>query len=137
MTFLAWMSGLVALSFLVETASGFGSMIVALTLGGLWLPLERLMVVLVPLNLVVSASILVRDRRQVDWPTLLREVMPPMGLGLAVGMGALALLEGSRTSPGSAAGLKVAYAALVVILSATQLLGAGQPAPSAALRRVG
>ena len=118
---LAALAGLVMLAFLVETAAGFGSAVVALTLGGLFLPLPWLMAVLVPVNMVVSAVVLARDRDALDAQLLVRRVLPAMLAGLAVGLFAFGALAGS--------GLSRAYAAFVVALAAVELLRSrAQPA---------
>jgi len=116
------LAGLVMLAFLVETAAGFGSAVVALTLGGLFLPLPWLMAVLVPVNMLVSAVVLARDRSALDSRLLTRRVLPAMLAGLAVGLWAFGALPSSQLSR--------AYALFVVALAGIELWRSqARPAP--------
>ena len=58
---------LVLVSFFVEAAAGFGSMVVALTVGALFSPVDELLGLLVPVNLVLSTYLVARNRAHVDW----------------------------------------------------------------------
>lgn len=74
------------LAFLVESAVGFGSALVAVSLGAQFVPLKELFPVFQPLSLVLSAIIVVRDRAHVRTSFLLRDVLPPMLPGVVVGL---------------------------------------------------
>ncbi|MCA2978784.1 MAG: sulfite exporter TauE/SafE family protein, partial [Myxococcaceae bacterium] len=77
MTPAGWVA-LVLVSFLVEAVAGFGSMVVALTVGALFAPVDALLGVLVPVNLVLSLYLVGRGWRHVDWRFLWRRVVPLM-----------------------------------------------------------
>lgn len=76
---------IVAVANTIEAVTGFGASIVALTLGGLLRPVPALIPVLVPLNVGLSAVIVLRHRGAVDRPLLLRRIVPYTGLGLVAG----------------------------------------------------
>jgi len=110
----ALLAMIVMLSFLVETAAGFGSTVIALAVGALLFPLPWLMAVVVPVNMVVSSVVAGRDWRAIDGRFLLRRVLPAMVLGLALGVGLFGAAQGR--------GLKLAYAVFVIGLAARELL---------------
>ncbi len=110
--------GLLALivfaSFLVEAAAGFGSMVVALTLGALWFSVNELLAWLVPVNLVLSAYLVARDWRSIRWRFLATRMVPLMALGL--GLGTLVATQAAQTS-----WLKPTFGAFVMAVAAWQL----------------
>lgn len=75
----------VLFSYTVEAMTGFGSIVIALSLGALVLPIPTMLPVLVPLNIFMSGYLSWRYRRQVDTATLLRVVLPMMGVGTIAG----------------------------------------------------
>ncbi|HOX27863.1 MAG TPA: sulfite exporter TauE/SafE family protein [bacterium] len=97
----------------VEAVTGFGSTIIALTLGAQMYPIETLLPVLVPLNIVLSTYIVARHRAGVVTDVLFKRILPLAGVGLAVGMGIFAYTHG-RT-------LKLAYGIFVLLISAYEL----------------
>jgi uncharacterized protein len=113
------LAALVAASFGVEAATGFGSTVIALALGGRWFGVERLLAVLVPLNMVLSAAIVVRDRASISPPFLLQRAFPAMALGLVGG----ALLSAWLGSDG----LLLAFGVFVLALALWQLATARRP----------
>lgn len=68
-------------AYTVEVVTGFGSIVIALSLGALLLPIAELLPVLVPLNILMTGWISFRYRRHIHWPTLLRLILPLMALG--------------------------------------------------------
>src|SRR5690348_15809954 len=58
-----WISRFVLLSYPIEAVTGFGSLVIALALGALLLPVAELLPVLVPLNVLMSGSLVLRHRR--------------------------------------------------------------------------
>ncbi len=111
---LALLALFVGLSFTAQAVTGFGGVVIALTLGALVLPIPELLPLLVPCSLAQTTAILVRGRREVAWRLLLLRVLPLMALGAVVG---LALL---RSAPGP--WLERAFGALVVAIGLRQLL---------------
>ncbi len=82
---IAVLAGVVLLAFTVEAATGFGSMVVALALGALWFEVPALLGWLVPVNLVLSAYLVVRGRAALDARFLTRRALPLMTAGLVAG----------------------------------------------------
>ncbi|MBA3501537.1 MAG: sulfite exporter TauE/SafE family protein [Myxococcota bacterium] len=99
------------LAFTVEGAIGFGSTVVAVSLGAQLVPLEVLLPAFVPLNIVLSLTLL--RRRQVQWRTLFVEIVPLVAVGIACGL----LLSHVLTSRF----LLVGFGAFVVALSVFEL----------------
>ncbi len=89
------MTGLVVVAFFVEAATGFGSMVVALTVGAWWFEVDALLGVLVPLNLVLSGWLVVRGARTVD-RRFLRSMLPLVCLGLLAGSALAEALSSTR-----------------------------------------
>ncbi|NWL81086.1 sulfite exporter TauE/SafE family protein [Pseudomonas taiwanensis] len=85
----AWLAlgGFILLAYTLEAITGFGSTIVALSLGALLLPIHDLLPVLVPLNILMSGFLAWRHRRLVQWRLLLVTVLPGMFVGTLVGYG--------------------------------------------------
>lgn len=104
---------LIALAFVIETVAGFGSMVVALTLGALWFDVNALLAWVVPVNMVLSAWLLMRGRGALDSGFLFRRLLPLMTLGLLLGSALAQVVTG--------VGLKIGFGALVVVLSLWQL----------------
>jgi uncharacterized membrane protein YfcA len=125
--------GLLALivfaSFLVEAAAGFGSMVVALTLGALWFSVNELLAWLVPVNLVLSAYLVARDWRSIRWRFLATRMVPLMALGL--GLGTLVATQAAQTS-----WLKPTFGAFVMAVAAWQLRASTSTRPLPALGRI-
>ncbi len=110
----ALLAGIVAIAFLIEAAAGFGSMVVALTVGALFFPMPSLLGWLVPVNLVLSAYLLVRGRHHLDWKFLLSSVVPLMTGGLLLG---IVLARSTDTG-----WMKPVFALFVVAVAAQQLM---------------
>jgi len=112
---LAALAAIVALAFGVEAATGFGSTVVALTLGAGHFGLEPLLGVLVPLNLLLSAWILARERSEVSRAFLLQRALPAMGAGLVLGTALCSALPARALAAGF--GLFVAALAIAQLVS--------------------
>jgi uncharacterized membrane protein YfcA len=121
-TELGVLAALVAVSFGIEAATGFGSTVIALALGGRWFGVERLLAVLVPLNMVLSAFIIWKDWRSISRAFLLQRAFPAMAGGLIAG----ALLS---TWLGSE-GLLAAFGIFILVLATWQLVTARRPPPA-------
>lgn len=104
----------VLLAFTAESMTGFGATVITVTLGAQLLPLEQLLPLYVPANFVLSAWMLGAMHREVDRPWLLGQLLPRVGLGMAVG---LAIFRWAPPGPG----LLIGYAALVLLLASLEL----------------
>ncbi len=76
----------VALAFAAEALTGFGGTVITVTLGAQLLPLDTLLPLYVPVNLLLSVWITLRDRSYVARPLLLRTMLPLIGAGMAAGL---------------------------------------------------
>lgn len=121
----------VVLAFLVETASGFGGTVVALTVGAWWFGVNELLAWLVPVNLALSVTLVLRGWRSVAWGFLGRRLLPWMVPGFAAGL--------ALSAVGPAPWLTPLFGAFVVLAAALLLrdaLGAGVPSPLSPWARV-
>jgi uncharacterized membrane protein YfcA len=110
-----WLAFIVLISYTTQAMSGFGSTILALTLGVHLYPIDILLPVLVPLDMVVNLYIVVRHDRQINKALLFRKILPAMGVGLVMGMVVFRLIQGTM--------LNKIFGFLVIILSVRELSG--------------
>ena len=108
-----------ALGYAVQTATGFGAMIVATTLGAFFLPIEQIAPTVMPLSLAQTGLLLYRDHANVDRRVLLREILPWMGIGVPLGAWGAGYLPTS--------GLRISLGAVVGFLVVRDLFGVGAP----------
>ena len=111
---LAYLAVVVVLAVAIQTAIGFGSMLVCVTLGASVWSVPELIPVLIPLSVVQTSYIVARHHRRIAWGLLLRRVLPLMGLGLVVG----GALVGASDRPW----LRPALGVLVLSLAIRELL---------------
>jgi hypothetical protein len=74
-------------AYAVEAMTGFGSIVISLSLGALLLPIPALLPVLVPLNIGMTGYLACKYRHHIHMPTLWRVVLPLMALGTLAGYG--------------------------------------------------
>lgn len=84
----------ILLAYTVEAVTGFGSIVIALSLGALFLPIPELLPVLVPLNIAQSGYLTFRHRRRIHLPTLFHLILPLMAAGTMIGYLLRPALEG-------------------------------------------
>jgi hypothetical protein len=106
--------GIVLLSFTSQALSGFGSIIIAVTLGSNFYPIKTLLPILVPLDIIINGYLVARYRSSVDTSFLLKKTLPSMGVGFIAGVILFSLLESTI--------LKGMFGAFVVIMSARELI---------------
>lgn len=104
---------IVSLAFVVEGAAGFGSTLVAVTLGAMLFDIEYVLAVFVPVNIVLSAYLVLRHWAFVDGQLLSTRILPVMLGGMAVGF---FLTQGAQQ-----AWFKPAFGTFVCVLAAGQL----------------
>ena len=75
----------VLLAYTTEAVTGFGSIVIALALGALLLPIPEMLPVLVPLNVVMTGYLCAQHWRDVDTNLLGRFILPWMGAGTLIG----------------------------------------------------
>lgn len=96
----------IGIAFTSESITGFGSIVIAIALGSLLLPIPELLPILVPLSVVMSGALLLRFHRDIHWPLLLKRIFPLMAVGMLSGIALLQLLSSDA--------LKAAFACLVL-----------------------
>lgn len=111
-------------AYAAEAATGFGATVIAVSLGVHLFPLEVLLPVIVPLGVVLSATIAWRERAHTDRRLLGRRILPLMGAGL---VGGLAIFESA-----SNAALQRAFGAFVVVVAVAELWRGRDGAPASA-----
>lgn len=104
---------IVLFAFTTQIISGFGSIIIGLTLGSFIYPIEELLPILVLLTISSNIYILVRHRSYVDWTLLLKRIIPFMSIGLIIGIFIFNYFETEK--------LKTVYGIFVLFLSAREL----------------
>ncbi|MGJ8670949.1 MAG: sulfite exporter TauE/SafE family protein [Oceanococcus sp.] len=109
-------------AYTAEAMTGFGSIVIALSLGALLFPIEFLQTVLVPLNICMTGYLSWKHRAAIDWPLLLRLILPFMLLGTVLGVVLQPHLGGKA--------LKFLFALLILWFAARELWRAGRGLPS-------
>ena len=112
---MAWLAlaGFILLAYTLEAITGFGSIVIALSLGALLLPIEQLLPVLVPLNICMTGYLVWRHRQMIDRRLLLGMILPGMLVGTLLGYALLPFLD--------AALAKRLFGALVLWFAAREL----------------
>jgi hypothetical protein len=122
----------VSVAYTCATALGFGANVISVALGAQLLPVDRLLPVILPTSLALSAWIAWRQRAHVAGALLGRELLPWALLGFPLGM---LVFEGAETGV-----LKLLLGAVVAGLALLGLLARGpagggrRPLPPAATR---
>lgn len=73
-------------SYTAEAMTGFGSIVIALSLGALLFPIDFLQTVLVPLNICMTGYLSWKHWRHIDWALLLKLILPFMLVGTLTGV---------------------------------------------------
>lgn len=97
-----------------EALTGFGAAVIAVTLGAHFYPLDQLVPVLVPLNVIVTGYISIRHRSNIDRDLLLKRIFPFMIAGLLIGVALFPFLQGMA--------LKKLLGILVVLFAGRELV---------------
>ncbi len=105
-----WLVVLTVLAYTVQTATGFGSSLLLVTLGAHLLPLPELVALAVPLSLVQTAWVALRDRAAIDRRLLWGRILPWMGVGAGIGLVILRVLGPNPL-------LRTVFAVLVLLLA--------------------
>ena len=80
------LGAIVLFSYTVGTSIGFGSSLIGATFAAFFLPIDFVVPVLVPCNLVALGYLAVRHRRLIQKDMLLRRILPWTCVGLPVGL---------------------------------------------------
>jgi uncharacterized membrane protein YfcA len=76
---------IVSAAFTVESAIGFGSTVITVSLGALVTSISTVLPAYIPVNMALSGYLFVRYRRQVAWRVLAARVAPFVAIGMPVG----------------------------------------------------
>lgn len=87
------LGGVVLVAFAIESAIGFGAMLVTVSLGSTLLGLDALLAAVVPLNVGLSMYVTGRYFRDVDRALFAKKIVPAMLIGMPAGLMALARLD--------------------------------------------
>lgn len=94
------LSAFILLAYTLEAVTGFGSIVIALSLGALLLPIDQLLPVLVPLNIGMTGYLVWRHRAQIDRSLLLGTILPGMLAGTLLGYWLLPYLDAALLKRG-------------------------------------
>lgn len=100
--------------FFTQAATGFGALVISMTLGALLYPVDTLLTWFVPQVVLLSAYLLVRHHDHIDWALFLKRILPGMGIGMLAGQGLFYSLD--------VAALKYLLGGVVVFLAGRELL---------------
>tara|TARA_R110000751_G_scaffold152092_2_gene257035 strand:- start:337 stop:1074 length:738 start_codon:yes stop_codon:yes gene_type:complete len=109
-----WLGVFILLAYTIEAITGFGSIVIALSLGALLLPIPEMLPVLVPLNIFMSGYLAWRNRQHIQWSLLLKLILPLMLIGMLLGYGLRPWLDGQV--------LKALFGLLVLWFAGRELL---------------
>lgn len=122
---------IIFLAFTTEATAGFGSSIIALTIGAHFFAIGEIVPVVVLLNVGLTIYMVARYHSHVAWRLLLLVILPIMGIGLAAGQLAFHSLSGAH--------LQLGLGVLVIFVSARELWmlrsHLGKPSPLARIER--
>ena len=76
---------IVFISFTIQAMTGFGSIIIAVTLGSFFFPIKSILPVLVALDLLLNSYILSRYFKKIDFSILFKKILPAMSVGFIIG----------------------------------------------------
>lgn len=103
----------ILLSYTLEAITGFGSIVIAVSLGALIMPIGDLLPVLVPLNIFMSGYLVYKHRQHIQWPLLLKIIAPLMVMGTIVGTWMRPVLGNAE--------LAAIFALVIVVFGAREL----------------
>jgi len=112
----------VAAAYAIQTVAGFGSMLFCVTVGAQLLSVQEVLTLAVPVSVLQSVYILVRDHRHVRWRLLLTRVLPLLAVGMAL---PLTFFNGTEADA-----LRPVFGVMVLGLASRELWLARRPAAS-------
>lgn len=80
-----WLGATILLAYTIEAITGFGSIVIALSLGAMMLPIPEMLPVLVPLNVFMSGYLTWKHHHHIDWRLLATLILPLMLAGTVTG----------------------------------------------------
>jgi uncharacterized membrane protein YfcA len=112
---LAWfaLGAFILLAYTLEAITGFGSIVIALSLGILVLPIDIVLPILVALNIPMSATIAYKNRHSINTHLLFKVILPGMLLGTVTGYFVKPYIDEER--------LKTLFGLLIIWFSSREL----------------
>ncbi|UVE16207.1 sulfite exporter TauE/SafE family protein [Pseudomonas sp. LS44] len=117
-----WLGACIFLAYTLEAMTGFGSVVIALSLGALMLPIKDMLPVLVALNVLMSGFLTWKLRGLIDRSLLLSLILPGMLVGTLLGFGLSPWLSDGA--------LKQGFGVLIMWFALRELLRMGQSKPA-------
>lgn len=102
-------------AFTAQAISGFGSIILSVAAGALFYPVEYILSVLVPLDVLLNLYIVIRHKKNIRHEFIFKKIAPFMGAGFIIGLAALSFLSRSLF-------LKALFGIFVILISIKELL---------------
>jgi len=105
---------IVFVAYQIGATTGFGSAVIAMTFAVNFYSIEKLIPLVVPLNVAMCSILVIRHHAGIRKRLLLRTILPPVCIGMPVGLLILTLAD--------TAGLKWAFGLFVLLVSASELV---------------
>ena len=106
--------GIMVLAYIGDAMVGFGTSVIAVTLGANFYPIELLIPVIVPAHILINGYIAFRHRAHIDGGLLLKRILPLMTLGGAIGLALFPFVKGPA--------LQLIFGVMIVIFTARELI---------------
>ena len=106
--------GIMLLAYTSEGMVGFGSSVIAVTLGAHFYPIELLIPIIVPMHVINNGFIAFRNRSHIDRKLLLRRILPFMTCGGLLGLALFPIVKGPA--------LQIIFGTMVVIFMTRELI---------------
>jgi uncharacterized membrane protein YfcA len=103
----------VVVAYSVQMATGFGAMLVSVTVGAHLMPLDEVIHLILPLSLMQTTYVAVKHRDAIE-RGLLRRALPWMAAGVTVGLGISRLVRGP--------GVGLAFGVIILVLATLELV---------------
>ena len=107
------LAAILSVAYTAQTISGFGVVVIALTFSAHFMPIPVVLSLIIPLSIGQCTYLAVRYRGAIEWPLLLRRVLPLMGIGVVAGVLLAPHIAGYW--------LRKLFAAMVLALSSWEL----------------
>lgn len=78
--------GVVVLAYAIQSATGLGGMVICVTLGAHFFPVNRVLALAIPLSVAQTAYVCIRHYDTIDRRLLFAQILPVMALGAVLGV---------------------------------------------------
>ncbi len=104
---------IVLFSYTIHALSGFGSLLIAITLGLHLYPADELLPIIVPVDVLLNLYLVIKYRHLIERRLLVRRILPFMGIGLIIGILLFNYLHNNI--------IKIMYACFILLVSVREL----------------